>query len=120
MGDLTTNWIRTAAALLAGLLLALPIAPPIEQAAGVNSSTALVAVTGGTTVVLAAIWHTVATILEKRWPALGILLGIANSAPSYGTGTGPVTGSTAQLSAAETLAAQVPGVTVEQLPTHSA
>lgn len=46
-----------------------------------------VALTAGLSGLAMAAWYTLARILEQKWPAAGVLLGVASSPDSYSKGT---------------------------------
>lgn len=69
------SFVRTFVPLLVGWLLALPIAPWLEHAFGVDTTTATRVVTGAITTALAYIYYVVVHLLERKFPQLSVLLG---------------------------------------------
>jgi hypothetical protein len=74
--------IRTLAGYLVAAALALPIAPAIEKALGIGSVEARTQLTAGAVLAIGTVYYTGVRWLERRWPALGRLLGVP-SPPSY-------------------------------------
>lgn len=76
-----TSIIRTITPAIVGWLLALPVVAWL----GLTSEQVtwlVVAVLTATPVVLNAAWYLLARLLERRWPAAGLLLG-RRGAPTY-------------------------------------
>lgn len=63
--------IRTWGALLAGLLLSLPLVGPVASAVGFDRDQVAAVLVA----VLAAAWHAAVRWTESRWPRAGVLLG---------------------------------------------
>ncbi len=69
-----TQIIRTVVPMLVGFILSLPVA----KALGITNDQA----TALLTAILGALYYAAVALLEKKWPALGILLGKVG-APVY-------------------------------------
>lgn len=89
---MVTSLIRTCSPMAAGWLIALPIAKPIEDALGVDDATARGAVAAAVAAVAGAGYYAGVRWAERRWPALGVLLGRATQPVYDGTARGDGSG----------------------------
>lgn len=77
-----TALVRTAAGPLVAWLLSLKIAGPVLSLLGWDSATAKERATAGFVLIAGMAYYAAVHALEKRWPKLGVLLGVPN-APTY-------------------------------------
>ncbi len=82
MTTYVTSLIRTVVPIIIGWLLSLPIVPPLLDALGVTTERASTVLSAAFTAALSAIWYAAVRLLEKRWPSLGVLLGVPVT-PTY-------------------------------------
>lgn len=73
---LTPSLIRTWAPIIAGMIVAMPLAHPIIDAFGLDTPTAGRVTTVILTGILSALYYLAARLIERRWPAFGVLLGL--------------------------------------------
>lgn len=84
--------VRTVVPIIVGVLLHIPLAGPVLSALGVDQghvTAAVTAVLGALVLVLAGVWHSAVSALERRWPVFGVLLGWVG-APAYPRKLAPV------------------------------
>lgn len=77
-----TAFVRTAAGPLVAWLLSLKIAGPVLSLLGWDSATAKERASAGFVLVAGMAYYAAVHALEKRWPKLGVLLGVP-TAPVY-------------------------------------
>lgn len=82
MPPFITSLIRTAAMLAVGFVLSLPGVPWLLDVLNVTTERATEVVGALVTLALAYVWYVLVRALERRWPKLGVLLGIP-VAPVY-------------------------------------
>lgn len=82
IGDYVTSGIRTLVPYLVAYLLSLPFAGPILTAVGWDSATAEQRLDAAFVFVVGTLWYLLARALEKKWPKVGVLLGIP-AKPTY-------------------------------------
>lgn len=74
---LTPSLVRTWAPILAGMIVAMPLAHPIIDAFGLDTPTAGRVTTVILTGILSALYYLAVRLIERRWPAFGLLLGLS-------------------------------------------
>lgn len=77
-----TSLIRTGTGYAVAWLLSLKFAGPALSLFGVSSATGRERLTAGLVLVLGTVYYALVRYLERRWPQLGVLLGIP-SKPTY-------------------------------------
>ncbi len=77
MSDLATSLIRTYVPTGVGIVVAYLTAAGVELEAGTE-----LALSGGIVAVVTGVWYLGVRLLEARWPAFGILLGVRKT-PTY-------------------------------------
>ena len=77
-----TSAVRTLSAYAVAWLLSLKLAGPVLAFLNVGTETAKERLTALLVFALGTIYYLIARLLEHRWPALGVLLGVP-SKPSY-------------------------------------
>lgn len=88
MPPFPASLVRTWAPIVAGWLIGLPVAPALLGVLGVDTATARDVAATAVSSALAAGYYLAVRLLERRWPALGVLLGHAAQPTSYTTAAG--------------------------------
>lgn len=87
ISDYVASFVRTAASYAVSFLLSLKIAGPVLTYVGVTSATARERIYGLLVFVLGSVYYLIVRALERKWPVLGLFLGIP-AKPSYIDATG--------------------------------
>lgn len=85
-GNLGTSLVRTGTPMLVAWLLALPIAPAVLSALGIDTERATTILAPLVGFVLAFAWYWLVRLLEGKWAWFGVLLG-KPAKPTYSSGS---------------------------------